>query len=211
VADIRSLSPKEVRDLNVALNEASLVAVDVEPAKARAVVKLEVLTLPEQGPMPDDRGRQLILNGVGRVAASHRDGRADDPHAPVLPLERDGLTAAIATFLDHAIYGWEFINRGDDPFVEWSNRLSMDSQLPGRGTQTLDLFQEDGRRVLDLRIWFEELTVATASGAWVEFDEFTAGGVRWWDALYARDPRVSGHGIVTAGPWPDQKGNQVRS
>lgn len=31
-----------------------------------------------------------------------------------------------------------------------------------------------------------------------------AGGVRWWQALHRGDPRIDGHGIVAAGPPPDQ-------
>jgi hypothetical protein len=30
--------------------------------------------------------------------------------------------------------------------------------------------------------------------------DFTAGGVRWWDALYADDSRVGGHDIVPRRP-----------
>jgi hypothetical protein len=67
------------------------------------------------GPPPDDHRVQLILGPVGRVAASLRNGRADNDGAPV-----------------------------------------------------------------------EEFAL----------EEFAAGGVRWWDGLYANDPRTAGHGIA---------------
>jgi hypothetical protein len=133
------------------------------------------------------------------VAASYRDGRWDDPEAPVLVLGLDGLSAAIANFAGHSIYGWEFVNCPESRLARWNDRLSLDVRLAGRGTQTLDLFQVDGRRILDLRIWFAELAVLTASGEAIEVAEFIAGGVRWWDALHAGEPRTSGRGIYPAG------------
>jgi hypothetical protein len=30
----------------------------------------------------------------------------------------------------------------------------------------------------------------------IALDDFAAGGVRWWDGLYANDPRTAGHGIA---------------
>ena len=78
-------------------------------------------------------------------------------------------------------------------------------RLAGHGTQTLDLFQEDGRRNLDVRIWFATLAVTTPTGQALGLEEFVAGGRRWWDAMYAGDARASGHGIVALRPpAPDQ-------
>jgi hypothetical protein len=121
------------------------------------------------------------------------------PDAPVLLLRLDGLSPAIANFAGHSIHGWEFVNCPESRFARWNDRLSLNVRLAGRGAQTLDLFQGDGRRTLDLRIWFAELAVQTASGEAIEVTEFVAGGVRWWDALYAGDPRTSGRGIYPAG------------
>lgn len=63
-------------------------------------------------------------------------------------------------------------------------------------SHALDLFQEGYDRHLDLRIWFDELRMFTPEHEEIAFDDFAAGGVRWWDGLYANDPRTAGHGIA---------------
>ena len=50
-------------------------------------------------------------------------------------------------------------------------------------------------RHLDLRIWFRELHIHRSTGEEIPLQEFIDGGVRWWDGLYAGDPRTSGNGI----------------
>jgi hypothetical protein len=138
-------------DLGVALNEARLLAIQVDAQTATAAVWLEVLTLPPQGPEPEDRRRRLVLGRVSRVAVSYRDGRWDDPDASVLPLELADLSAVIGAFGQQPIYGWEFFNHGAEPFAKWQERVSVDVGLAGNGTHTLDLFQKDGQRILDVR------------------------------------------------------------
>jgi hypothetical protein len=204
MTDQRPFTTSQATDLGVALNEARLSAIEVDAQAATAAVWLEVLTLPPQGPEPDDRRRRLVLGAVSRVAVSYRDGRWDDPDAPVLPLELADLSAVIGAFGQQPIYGWEFFNGGPAPFVAWQERVSVDVRLVGHGTHTVDLFQEDGQRVLDVRIWFGTVAVTTAAGQTLDLEEFTAGGRRWWDAMYAGDARAGGHGIVPlALPTPD--------
>jgi hypothetical protein len=200
MTDQQPFTASRATDLGVALNEARLLAIEVDAQTATAAVWLEVLTLPPQGPEPNDRRRRLCLGGVSRVAVSYRDGRWDDPDAPVLPLRLAHLSEVIGAFGRLPVYGWEFFNRGQAPFVEWRDRLSLDVRLAGHGTQTVDLFQEDGQRILDVRIWFATLAVTTATGPALDLEEFVAGGRRWWDALYAGDARAGGHGIVPLRP-----------
>lgn len=64
-------------------------------------------------------------------------------------------------------------------------------------SHTLILFQEFGDEShLDLCFWFDDLSVFTPDYEEIPLDEFAAAGKRWWDALYARDPRTSKSGIV---------------
>ena len=82
-------------------------------------------------------------------------------------------------------------------FAAWSDRLSLDWRSePGGLEHTLDLFQEGYDRHLDLRIWFDELRVFTPEHEEIALQDFMVGGVRWWDGLYANDPRTAGHGIA---------------
>jgi len=44
-------------------------------------------------------------------------------------------------------------------------------------------------------VWFERISISSVDGLWIPLEDFVASGVRWWDALYARDARTSGTGI----------------
>ncbi len=186
----------------MALNEATLVGVDVSAEERRVSVTLAVLALPaDSGPPPDDPRVQLILQPVGRIAASFRHGNWDDTDARVESFELDRLAEVVASFEQQAVYGWEFLDVPEEAdFASWRNRLSLDWRSEPGGTEhTLDLFQEgtwDASRHLDLRFWFDELRIFGPNRLEVAFDDFTAAGVRWWDGLHSNDPRTGGHGIV---------------
>jgi hypothetical protein len=193
------LSEEERHDLNVALNEAMLIGAEVDAEHRAASLTFAVLTLPaDDGPPPQDDRVQLVLGPVGRLAASLRNGSSDDAGAPVEEFAIDQLLEVVMSFKGLAVYGWEFLDRPErDNFNEWSDRLSLDwRSAPGGLSHTLDLFQAGHDRHLDLRIWFDEMRVFTPEYEEITLDEFAAGGVRWWDGLYANDPRTAGHGIA---------------
>ncbi|MGH2848543.1 MAG: hypothetical protein ACRDL0_21490, partial [Thermoleophilaceae bacterium] len=74
------LTEEQKNGIGVALNEASLVGIEVDQERRWAGVTLAVLTLPpEGGPEPQDPRVKLILSPVGRLAASLRLGHWDDP------------------------------------------------------------------------------------------------------------------------------------
>jgi hypothetical protein len=177
----------------------------VEWEERWAGVTLAVLTLPDDElPEPDDPRVQLILQPIGRIAVSLRAGRWDDASAQVVPVSHVDLGAVVESFGQQSIYGWDFLDVPDsEGLAGWADRLSLDWYGdPAAMSHSLTLFQEDltEDRHLDLRIWFAELRIFDANRAEIPFDEFTAGGIRWWDALHAGDERTKGHGIVPAGP-----------
>ncbi len=191
-------SDEQVYAFGVALNEATVVAVAVDPERRAVAVTLGVLSLPEGGgPGPADPRVVLFLEPAGRIAASLRHGRWDDAAAPVEPFELGDLPGVVAGFLQLSLYGWKFLDvPADDRFARWCDRLSLDwSSEPGGLAHTLDLFQASPERILDLRVWFDGIRIFTPDGHELAFDEFTAAGLRWWDALKAGDPRTAGHGI----------------
>lgn len=194
--------PKDVMDgLGVALNEATLLGVEAD-ANARTVcVTLRVLSLPEAGPPPDDLWVLLSLSPVGRVAASLRLGPWNDDTAAVEPFAIEDLSGVVRSFEGCDIYGWHFFDCGDEDFDRWSGRLSLDWRGGTDGlAHTLDLFQEGADRGqdrhLDLRLWFDDLTLYTPTKAVLPVEEFIAGGRRWWDAFYRGDPRTMSGEIV---------------
>jgi hypothetical protein len=97
------------------------------------------------------------------------------------------------------ICGWEFIDPPEESWTHWCERLSLDHVMsPEPAGHVLDLFQE-GATVnwhLDLRLWFDDVSVVDRQGGEIAFAQIVAGGLRWWDALYAGDSRTCGHAIV---------------
>jgi hypothetical protein len=188
------LTEDQKHGLNQSLNEATLLNAEVDPAGLWATIALRVLTLPggEETSPPEDAQVQVTLQPVGRVAASLRLGRWNDTVAPVQPFTLDQLPEIVQGFDFEEIYGWEFIDIPDEEFRGWSDRLSLDFQSGSDAqSHTLDLFQDDGNRFLQLRIWFDDLNIRNSRGAIVPLDDFIAGGKRWWDAMYSGDSRTA--------------------
>jgi hypothetical protein len=104
-----SLSEEQSAGLNVALNEADLLGFEVDPERRIAAVMLSVLTLRENGPTPQDRRVQIVFHPVGRVAASLRNGRWDDPDAEVVPFTLAELLPIVQSG-GLSRYGWELID-----------------------------------------------------------------------------------------------------
>ena len=187
--------------LGVALNEAALLGAEYRGEGNVVAVTLSVLTLPDDhSPQPVDSRRQIILSNVGRIVAVLHEGRRDDLSKKPVPFAVTDLLAIVQSFGGLPLYGWEFINNDDPAIDRWAERASL-VLAPAGGSldNRMSLFQDGGDRHLDLWIWFEDLLIRDALGAPVALSDFTAGGKRWWDALYAGDPRAQGHGIVPGG------------
>jgi hypothetical protein len=183
--------------LNIGLNEATFLNLRINPDRALVDLLFSVLTLPEEGPEPEDPRIMVRLQGVGRIAASLRHGLWNDDSAEVESSSLDQLSDVVLSFKGVPIYGWDFIDPSDGSWERWKNRLSLDEHLSSGGTEhCIDLFQAGGTaRHLDLRVWFDDLTLCDMTRNVISIQEFGAGGRRWWDALYAGDERVQGHGI----------------
>jgi hypothetical protein len=191
---------------DLALNEADFLDTRMDPAGRDARVLLRVLTLPIDGPEPDDRRVVLVCKRVGRVIASLRLGRWDDADAPIQPVPLDELSTTVRSFGGEPIYGWEFFDTPPESRSHWIDRLSLDLAFDDQATaHSLYLFQETRirpDRILDLCIWFADLSILDPSGQEIPLQDLGDGARRWWAAMRARDPRVQGHGIVPGGEWP---------
>jgi hypothetical protein len=187
-------------DLGVALNEADLLGFEVDPGRRIANATFRVLTLPAEGPPPADRRVQMLFRPVGRVAASLRNGFWNDEAAEVVPFSLAELLGVVESFGGYPIYGWEFFDVHDRELARWGNRLSLDWRSGADGlSRSISVFQcSNGGPVrhLDLCVWFDELEVRRPDGSTIALEEFAAEGRRWWDALFARDKRTEGHGII---------------
>jgi hypothetical protein len=200
---MKALTEELRQGLGVAFNEATLLGVEVSPERSLCGITLALLTLPENGPAPDDSRIQVLLHPVGRVVASLRMGRWDDDSATVQPFELTDLLSVVQSFQGLPIYGWEFFDLSEDKFKGWSNRLSLDWHGEPEGmAHSVFLFQEGSapERTLDLRVWFREIEFRRPDGTPADVEDVASGGRRWWDALFAGDARAQGHGIFPMKP-----------
>ncbi|MFE6922664.1 hypothetical protein ACFVAV_16620 [Nocardia sp. NPDC057663] len=184
----------DINGLNTALSESTCLGVEVDATAGRLQLALEVLTLPADGPAPTEAKVLLTFTGVTRVAASLRIQRWDDIEARVLPLTLDQLDEAIESFGGGGLHGWEFIDLDDSGWALWSELLSFDTVLDQRiAAHVIEFSQEEGidPRELDVRVWFDKITVTASGGREIPMAEFIDGGRRWWAAHDSGDARAS--------------------
>jgi hypothetical protein len=206
-----SLTEEQRSGLGIALNEADLLGFHVHPGRRIARATFRVLTLPESGPPPEDRRVHFIFRPVGRVAASLRNGRWDDPNAEIIPFGIHELLETVQSFGELSIYGWEFIDVHAKQLAQWGDRLSLDWSSGQDGlSHSIAVFQDPGERILDLCVWFDSMELRDPQGRSIPLDSFIAGGKRWWEAFNAGDKRTTGYGMfpmkgpaVTVGSVPE--------
>ena len=142
----------------------------------------------------------VVFRDVQRFVVSYRPSRWDDDGIAAVTCTKEDLPAVLHSFGGAPIYGWEFFDTPEAAWARWSNRLSLDEQWQaGRGSHTLELFQE-GRReghdeILEFRAWFDRVEIYDVERRPIPLDEFAADGKRWWDGLHAGDARTASAGI----------------
>lgn len=189
--------------LEVALNEADVVGVRLDPAGAYADVLLHVIALPESGPLMKDGRRIMRLNRPAELRFLLRRDPVGERAAtqPAIPLADE---AAVENLFDSlawggSIYGWRFF---DDPGLtgDWpadpSLRISIRTE---GGAHSFYWFNEcgverDGEAegfCIEGTVTFDDLAVFDAEEREIPIDTFIADGVRQWDAVYAQDARLT--------------------
>jgi hypothetical protein len=197
------LSDVQRKGLNTALSEATCLEIDVDRTNLVFRVTLDVLTLPESGPAPQDRTVVVTCSGISRIAASLRTQALNQSEPLVLPLTLDELPEALHSFGGCHLHGWEFIDLPESSWTQWGDLLSFDTALAeDAAPHVLELSQEEGMapRELDLRVWFTSLQITDRDGNPVDTQEFIDGGRRWWAAHDANDPRTRSDSADVAPP-----------
>ena len=196
----------DAADLDTALSEAGCLGLEVDTAGKRLYLELEVMSLPEQiagiaatDTQPGNRTERvrLTFHGVTRIAASLRMQRWDDVDPQILPLDLPELSAAVGSFGGSRLHGWEFVDPDDSCWALWGELLSFDTAIDQRiATHVLEFSQDEGidPRTLDIRVWFDSVTVHSAAGDPIPLPDLVARSRRWWAAHEKGDPR-------TAHPW----------
>jgi hypothetical protein len=193
--------------IGLALNEATLLGVEFDKEKNLVACSFALVAMDKDGNVPKDNRLIFIFNPVGRFVASYRNGHWDDKNAVVEKFEPTEILEIIKRFNGQAIYGWDFVNCGNKDFDTWKDRLSFDySTSDNIGfTNTIDLFQEDGNKHIDLRIWFDNFEILTPNYEPVDLEEFLENGKRGWDAVYANNDKMGNFGIIPATAENEQK------
>jgi len=211
-----------VDQLDLAFNEATVcgLAFDSETCEARLIV--EVLALPEAGPIDNDPRRIVVFSEVSSVEVILR---ADtDPLGPVLPLASLAELEAFFASLGQAdaMYGWTFVDIAD-PGENWCTVPSLTmGAAAGASEHSIHWFTECGRAganedweryFLQGVVRFGALRVERADGRSVAVEDFVADARRWWDAFQGRDPRLSTdaqqQARTAAKTWRDWGGTAV--
>ena len=189
-----------VDQLDLALNESQVCGLSFDAEAAEARLFIEVLSLPEAGPIDRDPRRVLVLVGVSSVEVILRADR-DGALGPVLPLESlDALERFFSSLGQaDAMYGWSFIDR-ENADEDWNVPASLTAACSEAAGHTLHWFTECGRPgpeedwerfVVQGVIRFVSLRIEHGGGRPVPLEEFLADARRWWDAFERKDSRLS--------------------
>jgi hypothetical protein len=184
------MTPEQVRDLNIALNEADLLGVEVETPTV--ALRLWVLALPERGPAPTNRRRRLVLEQVGRIVARFATSQdaGSTYHAQALTMKD---VVRRSSFKGDSMYGWDFVASAAQIFDgEDLQDASVDFRLSDKAS-TLGFYAfREGYEWQKLQLWigFESIAIFDANGSSIPLDEFIQDGKRWWEHFWADDPRT---------------------
>ena len=199
------LSETEKGGLDTVLHEATLLGVEVVPARRLVGATFAVFALSEDGRPPEDARIQFRFQPVGRVAASLIKGHWTDPHPELIPIRIAELLGIVESFKE-AVYGGDLfdapLERED---YRWLHRLSLDWEAGEEGrSHHIHLFQEGGDRHLDMCIWFDAFTICDVNGREVNMDSLISDSRRFWDAFYRDDPKAAeeagGRGLFRLSP-----------
>jgi hypothetical protein len=180
--------------LGRALDEATLVGIEVDTGRRIAAVTLEVLGLPEVGAPPSDRRIQVILRPVGRVAAAGYVRSQPEARPRTLSTLQD----LEAMELGGAVYGTEFFDVDPAKFAKRVPSPPVDWRSGSDGVaHSLTLFQDESPyRELDVCIWFDTLQLFAPDYSELTVEHVVEGARRWWAAWQRDDPRTQNLGIV---------------
>lgn len=192
---------RTVDGLDLALNESTICGLYFDPVSGVARLLLEVVALPEVGPIDRDPRRVLLLAGTSRIDVTLRRMSQVTGAAITLDSLEDVEQFFASVTAPGQMHGWSF-NDLADPGEDWD--LTPGLSMTGgsvTGRHTLHWFSESGRPapggdydffILQGVVHFDDLSVERADGRLVTLDDFVADAHRWWSAMYAGDLRLSG-------------------
>lgn len=187
----------DVKDkLDLAFNESRINFIRITEGSLE--VMFDFISMDSSGEFPDDDRHLITFNNFGRITLSYKMGSWDDENAEVISIEPEEVQQHFADLNLDSMYGWEFINLGDEECTKRSNKHSLDltKREDWKRLNTIDLFGEQIGTpdvTLDIRIWFDEISIKTFEGKELSLQEFTENAQRGWDQLYSTGISTSNH------------------
>ena len=194
---IMELSEEQLEGINLAMDEAPLLDLELDLSLKSARITLQVFYIAENGQVPTDRKVIIHLKSISRISASLRHYDKNDKYLKTEKFDISDFEKLIRSFGGPSVYGSNFIRPGNESLPSWAENVSLELSLgDDEGNFMIDLFQWDDSRKLDFRIWFNDLKISRASNEQeISIDEFIVGGKRWWEAFNKNDPRTQGFGM----------------
>lgn len=192
----------ELKDnLNLALNESSLLDVEIDRMLHSVKVTFNCIMIDEKGRIPEDTRVVFNFSPVGRIACSHRLGNWNDQKAEIKKYQPESISDVLRTFNGNAQYGWQFFNNANGDFKNWKHKLSFEvlANSDAGFTNTVDLFTEQyngNPEIIDMRIWFDDFKITNVNGLPISLNEFVEYGKKGWDQVY------NGNGMEVHGISP---------
>lgn len=196
--------------IDMALNEAEVVAVELPGSGLRCDLFVHVRALLTAGPIetapidPDPR-RILRLLAPSRFEVLLRRECSGGPAVPLADVAAvDGLLRALRW--SGPMYGWSFL---DNPALvgDWPPVPSLRVELPsGSDAHRLYWFTECGMErgeevvsyCLEGLVTFADLQVLHADGSPQPVADFAAAGRRYWEAYFGRLEQAGADAVATA-------------
>ena len=190
----------KIPGLNLGLLEAQLLGLEFHAVHRVAWATFKVYTLPEKGPVPDDRRVNMLFGPVGRVGAALWRRESADARGALVQLRLEDLLAIVDELSKPSITS-EVFDLGDEAApAAVAGASARWSQGTDGLSHTITLRARRQRVALDLRIWFDQIEVRKPSGEVVPIDELIAGAQRWAAGLNAGDERTKGFGMGVGTP-----------
>lgn len=187
----------EVKDkLDLAFNESKINFVAIHEGSLEVV--FDFISMNSSGEFPKDDRHIVTFTNFGRIAMSYKMGSWDDENAQLILIEPYAVQQHFDELNLDSMYGWEFINLGLEEFGKWSDKLSLDltKREDWNSLNTIDLFGEQvgtPEVTIDIRIWFDEMSIKTFEGKELSLQEFTENAQRGWDQMYKTGLTSSNH------------------
>ena len=185
----------DVEGFNIALNEARLLNVEFDPIIRRAIISLNVLSLPVDKFPSENSLVQIDLHSVNHFIGIYKIGRWDDPKAEIKKFDNENLSEIVQSFGGLPIYGSDFLQLKQDEKNKDFGDISFEYCFNEENNYKLWLFQASDDRYLEFHIWFNQMAIRNSEVGILLIEQFIAGGKRFWEGINKNDFRVQGYGI----------------